>query len=104
MRIMPEVKKKNCHLEMSVANIPGSVSAINMTETWQSEGRKNVFFIEIVHFNEKNIIDSTYRLPNGDHNKIGLFYSEVCNISKFITREKNKTVLIAGDFNRDLIK
>ena len=62
-------------------------------------------FIEITRPNKRNIvIGSIYRPPGGDHKTLELFNSEMSSILKSINKDKKKTVLIAGDFNLDLIK
>ena len=61
--------------------------------------------MEISQPKGKNIIlGSVYRPPNGDKETLALFNSELCNILSLINKGKKKTVLIAGDFNMDLIK
>ena len=39
------LKKNFCNIESLLANIPGLISAIAITETWLSESIKEVFFI-----------------------------------------------------------
>ena len=62
-------------------------------------------FIEILQPNNKNIIiGAIYRPPGGDQNTLNMFNAEICSILNSINHEKNKTVIISGDFNLDLIQ
>ena len=62
-------------------------------------------FVEINQHKKKNIIiGAIYRPPNGDHTTIGMFNMELHNILKTINNEKSKLVLLAGDYNLDLLK
>ena len=59
-------------------------------------------FIEIPQKGKLNIlIGCVYRPPNTD---VNLFNSEILTILKLIDSEKNKLVLLAGDYNLDLLK
>ena len=62
-------------------------------------------FIEIVRSDKKNIIiGSVYRPPSKDRNCVDMFNSDFNNILMAIEKGKSKTVLIAGDYNLDLLK
>jgi len=64
-------------------------------------------FVEILQVNKQNIlIGSIYRPPEQSHKKdhLDLFNSEFSKILKSIDRGKKKTVLLAGDYNLDLLR
>lgn len=62
-------------------------------------------FLEIIQINLKSIIiGCIYRPPNADRETIDIFNSEFSQILKNIEQGKEKTVLLAGDYNLDLIK
>ena len=59
-------------------------------------------FIELHQQGKANIlIGCIYRPPNTDLN---LFNSEILNILNAIDKEKNKVIVIAGDYNLDFLK
>lgn len=62
-------------------------------------------FIEINQVNRRNIvIGCIYRPPNADRNTLDTFNNELCDILNILDLGKNKTILLAGDYNLDLIK
>jgi hypothetical protein len=59
-------------------------------------------FVEILQSHKPNILFGCfYRPPNTD---IALFNAEIVLLLKIIDNEKNKIVLLAGDYNLDLLK
>ena len=61
-------------------------------------------FIEIVQDNDTNIvIGCIYRPPSSDHLCVETFNSDFSEILKMIDHGNAKTVLLAGDYNLDLI-
>lgn len=62
-------------------------------------------FIEVVQAEKQNIvIGSVYRPPSKDRNCVDMFNSDFITILKALENGKAKTILLAGDYNLDLLK
>ena len=62
-------------------------------------------FVEIVQIGKKNIIiGCIYRPPGADRETIESFNIVFSDILRIIEQGKSKTVILAGDFNFDLLK
>ena len=62
-------------------------------------------FVEVVQDYKQNIvIGCIYRPPSIERDSVETFNSDFCDILKVIESGKAKTVLLAGDYNLDLLK
>jgi exonuclease III len=61
-------------------------------------------FIEVPQVNCKNILlGCIYRPPSSDNSLIDIFNLELLNLLQIIASEKDKTIILAGDFNLNLL-